>query len=152
MIKVSFATVAAGMLLAVPGVAFAQSDQPTAGPAATPAPAPASAPAVQLGADGKIVLAEGTPVVDTQGGAVGTLVKIEKGPDGQPSNVVLKTTNSEVMIPAASLARTEKHALIAMTAAQIDAAAAAARGNQPSSQAPAGGQSSSEPAATNPAS
>src|SRR3546814_8284523 len=69
---------------------------------------------------------EGTPVVDTQGAAVGTLTKVETDAAGQPTNVVLKTTKSEVLIPASSLARTEKNALIAMTAAPIDAAAAAA--------------------------
>jgi len=100
--------------------------------AATPAPGAAPAGTVQLGPDGKIMLAEGTEVFDTQGGRVGTLTRVDKGPDGQPTNVVLKTDKSEVMIPATSLARTEKNALIAMTAAQIDAAAAAA-------SAPAGG-------------
>src|SRR3546814_8071842 len=58
---------------------------------------------------------EGTPVVDTQGAAVGTLTKVETDAAGQPTNVVLKTTKSEVLIPASSLALTEKNALIAMT-------------------------------------
>lgn len=108
----------------LPGIATAQTEQNTAAAATTAASPAAAAP--KLGADGKIILAEGTEVLDTQGGKVGTLTKVEKGADGQPTNVILKTEKSEVLIPASSLARTEKNALIAMTAAQIDQAAAAA--------------------------
>lgn len=122
---------AGAAMLTFPAAAIAQEAQPaptttTNTPAGASAAATAAAPAAQLGADGKVVLAEGTPVVDTQGAAVGTLTKVETDAAGQPTNVVLKTTKSEVLIPASSLARTEKNALIAMTAAQIDAAAAAA--------------------------
>lgn len=93
------------------------------------APAAEAAPAAagpQLDAEGKVILAEGLEVLDTQGDKVGVLTKVETDASGQTTNVILKTENSEVLIPASSLARTETNALIAMTAAQIDAAAAAA--------------------------
>lgn len=115
-----------------PAAAFAQAatTAPTPAPAtAQAAPGGAQPGAAQLGADGKVVLAPGTEVFDTQGGRVGQLTKV----DG--ANVVLKTDKSEVLIPASSLARTEKNVLIAMTAAQIDAAAAAAQGGQAPAQA-----------------
>lgn len=108
----------AALSLIMPGMAAASTEQ-----ASTAAATTATS---KIGADGKIILGEGTEVFDTQGGKVGTLTKVEKGADGQPTNVILKTEKSEVLIPASSLARTEKNALIAMTAAQIDAAAAAA--------------------------
>src|SRR3546814_14003225 len=98
---------------------------------------------------------EGTPVVDTQGAAVGTLTKVETDAAGQPTNVVLKTTKIEVLIPASSIARTDKHALIAMNAAQIDSAAAAAGPSQapaatptPQTGAPTGAEHDASPAAT----
>lgn len=123
----------ASLSLGIPGLALAGTSQ-TAQPGAA-ATTPAATTNVQLAADGKVTLAAGTEVYDTQGGKVGTLTKVENDAAGQPANVILKTANSEVLIPASSLARTEKHALIAMTAAQIDAAAAAAA-NTGQAQAP----------------
>src|SRR3546814_8257953 len=73
---------AGAAMLTLPAAAIAQEAQPaptttTNTPAGASAAATAAAPAAQLGADGKVVLAEGTPVVDTQGAAVGTLTKVE---------------------------------------------------------------------------
>lgn len=130
-----FPYIVVGVMMLTPTLAFAQAAAPAGATAAT-----AQSGGAQLGADGKITLAVGTEVLDTQGGKVGTLTKVERDASGQPTNVVLKTGKSEVLIPASSLARTEKNALIAMTAAQIDAAAAAAAGGGAggSAQAPAG--------------
>ncbi len=121
--RINYFITAAVISLVAPGVALAQTGQP-APTQAGPATASAPAAGVKLGADGKVELAPGTEVFDTQGGKVGTLTKV----DG--SNVVLKTAKSEVLIPASSLARTEKSVLIAMTATQIDEAAAAASAKQ----------------------
>lgn len=142
--KPPFIVAASIIGLSFSGIAFAQSATPAASNAA-PAAAAATA-GVQKDAEGKIVLTAGTQVFDTQGGKVGTLTKVDKGPDGKPTNVVLKTGKSEVMIPASSLARTDKNALIAMTEAQIDAAAAAAGASQPAGG--AGAQASSPEAAS----
>lgn len=132
------AGIAGAVLLSVPGMALAQAGTAPADVAAPTTGQPATGATAPVGADGKIALAPGVEVFDTQGGKVGTLTKVEG------ANVVLKTTKSEVMIPASSLARTEKHALIAMTAAQIDAAAAAQSGA--AAGAPTGGQAAADPA------
>lgn len=125
MLRMNYISAACVMTTLVPAAAFAQSaNTSAAASAAAAAPAAQTAPAAKLGADGKVVLAPGIEVYDTQGGRVGQLTKVEG------NNVVLKTNKNEVLIPASSLARTEKNALIAMTAAQIDAAAAAAKGGQ----------------------
>ena len=129
MLRMNYISAACVMTMLVPAAAFAQSANTGVAASTTTAAAPAAqtAPATgaaKLDADGKVVLAPGTEVYDTQGGRVGQLTKVEG------NNVVLKTAKNEVLIPASSLARTEKNALIAMTAAQIDAAAAAAKGGQ----------------------
>src|SRR3546814_20563355 len=112
-------------MLTLPAAAIAQEAQPaptttTNTPAGASAAATAAAPAAQLGAEGQVVLAEGTPVVDTQGAAVGTLTQVETDPAGQPTNVVLKTTTSELLLPASSPARTAQNALTALPASKID--------------------------------
>src|SRR3546814_15582801 len=87
---------AGAAMLTLPAAAIAQEAQPaptttTNTPAGASAAATAAAPAAQLGADGKVVLAEGTPVVDTQGEAIGPLTKVETDAAGPPTTAVLKT-------------------------------------------------------------
>lgn len=60
--------------------------------------------------------AAGTQVVDTSGGAVGTVVRV----DGE--NVVIKTDKHEVALPKTSFTAHEGKLLFGMTQAQLDAA------------------------------
>jgi|GEM_PF-1034269 len=107
--------VGAGAL--IPAMALAQAAPagapPAAGqPAATAPAAGASAPAGTLAA--------GAKVLDTSGGTVGTIDSI----DGDYA--VLATSKSKVRLPKTSFAMGPNGPVIAMTAAQIDAAAAQA--------------------------
>ena len=60
--------------------------------------------------------AAGTQVVDTSGGAVGTVVRV----DGE--NVVIKTDKHEVALPKSSFTAHEGKLLFGMTQAQLNAA------------------------------
>lgn len=104
----------------IPAVALAQAAAPTSAPpaagAATTSPAAAAAPAASSAA----TLAAGAKVVDTSGGPVGSIDSI----DGDYA--VLATTKSKVRLPKTSFAMGPNGPVIAMTAAQIDAAAAQA--------------------------
>ena len=62
------------------------------------------------------VAALGKPVKDTQGGAVGTIVRI----DGD--FLILKTDKHEVRLPSSSFTPVDDGLLIAMTQAQVNAA------------------------------
>ncbi|MDH7637826.1 hypothetical protein [Sphingomonas oryzagri] len=101
----------------IPAVALAQAAPTSAPPAAGAATtAPAAAPA----ATAPTALAAGAKVVDTSGGPVGTIDSI----DGDYA--VLATTKSKVRLPKTSFAMGPNGPVIAMTADQIDAAAAQA--------------------------
>lgn len=101
----------AGTSALMPAVALAQ-----AAPASTPpAGAATTAPAAAASAG---ALSAGAKVVDTSGGPVGTIESI----DGDYA--VLATTKSKVRLPKTSFAMGPNGPVIAMTAAQVDAAAA----------------------------
>lgn len=103
----------------IPAVALAQATPAAAPPAGTPAAttAPAAgAPAATPSGS----LAAGAKVLDTSGGTVGTIDSI----DGDYA--VLATAKSKVRLPKTSFAMGPNGPVIAMTAAQIDAAAAQA--------------------------
>lgn len=95
----------AAMLLSVPAIALAQSAAPATDPAAA---SPAAA------------LTQGATVLDTSGATVGTVQSISG------DMVVLATAKSKVQLPKSSFAMGPKGPMIAMTAAQIDQAAAQA--------------------------
>ena len=57
----------------------------------------------------------GTPIVDTSGGAVGTVVRV----DG--ANIVIKTDQHEVVLPKTSFTAHEGKLLFGMTQAQLNA-------------------------------
>jgi len=77
-----------------------------------------AAVALALAAPGTPALAQaaGTQVVDTSGGAVGTVVRVDGG------NVVVKTDKHEVALPKSSFTPHEGKLLFGMTQAQLDAA------------------------------
>lgn len=98
----------------VPALAFAQTAAPSTG-ATAPATAPsAAAPSAAT------TLVTGAKVLDTSGGTVGTIESV----DGD--FVVLATAKSKVRLPKTSFAVGPNGPVIAMTAAQIDAAVAQA--------------------------
>lgn len=99
----------------LPSLAFAQTTAPSAGAAAGSTPPAATAPATPPSA-----LETGAKVLDTSGGTVGTIESI----DGD--FVVLATSKSKVRLPKTSFALGPNGPVIAMTAAQIDAAVAQA--------------------------
>lgn len=99
----------------LPSLAFAQTTAPSAGAAAGSTPPAATAPATTPSA-----LETGAKVLDTSGGTVGTIESI----DGD--FVVLATSKSKVRLPKTSFALGPNGPVIAMTAAQIDAAVAQA--------------------------
>lgn len=122
----------AGASMLIPAVALAQA-APAGAPPATSAPATASpaatAPAAgQSGATAPAAgatastsaLAAGAKVLDTSGGTVGTIESVEG------DYAVLATTKNKVRLPKTSFALGPNGPVIAMTAAQIDAAAAQA--------------------------
>ncbi len=104
----------------IPAMALAQAtpaSAPPAGAATESAPAAgAAAPAATLSA--------GATVLDTSGGTVGTIDSL----DGDYA--VLATTKNKVRLPKTSFAMGPNGPVIAMTAAQIDAAAAQAAPQQ----------------------
>lgn len=99
----------------LPSLAFAQTTAPSTGAAAGSTPPAATAPATTPSA-----LETGAKVLDTSGGTVGTIESI----DGD--FVVLATSKSKVRLPKTSFALGPNGPVIAMTAAQIDAAVAQA--------------------------
>jgi preprotein translocase subunit YajC len=112
-----------GASMMMPTMALAQAAPASAPPAGPAANQPAAAtPAT--GAAGAVApsstLAAGAKVVDTSGGPVGTIDSI----DGDFA--VLATAKSKVRLPKTSFAMGPSGPVIAMTAAQIDAAAAQA--------------------------
>lgn len=111
-IKTMMTATAAIAFVAVSSVATAQSaPAPAAGSGpATPATSPAATP----------VLAAGATVYDPQGGTVGTVESL------QGDFVVLATAKSKARLPKSSFATGAKGPVIAMTAAQLDQAAAQA--------------------------
>ena len=76
-----------------------------------------AAAAIALAVPAPAVLAQaaGTQVVDTSGGAVGTVVRV----DG--ANVVIKTDKHEVALPKTSFTAHEGKLLFGMTQAQLNA-------------------------------
>jgi len=104
-----------GSVLAAPTAAFAQTS-PATTTGATP-PQAATAPAA---AASPTTIATGAKVLDTAGGTAGTIESV----DGD--YVVLATTKSKVRLPKTSFAMGPNGPVIAMTASQIDAAAAQA--------------------------
>lgn len=111
--KMLAATAAIG-LLAAPGLVQAQAADPQTAPGQA---APAGAAPAQAGAP---ALAQGSAIFDPQGGSVGKIDSV----DGD--FVVLATAKSKVRLPKSSFAAGAKGPVIAMTAAQIDQAAAQA--------------------------
>lgn len=99
----------------VPALAFAQTTAPSAAAGTAPPAATSSATTPT-----STTLATGAKVLDTSGAAVGTIESI----DGD--FVVLATSKSKVRLPKTSFAMGPNGPVIAMTAAQIDAAVAQA--------------------------
>lgn len=93
---------AAAAALFIPALATAQT---APAPAAGAAPATGAAPAA------------GATVYDTAGGVVGTIEQIT------PQGAVVSTGTNKVTVPLASLGTSPKGPLLAMTKAQLDAAA-----------------------------
>lgn len=90
---------------------------------AAPAFAQAAAPATPPAAAGQATISVGAQVSDTQGGAVGTITKV----DGD--YVILKTDKYDVRLPVASFTPTDKGLLLGMTQAQVNAAVEQAQAN-----------------------
>src|SRR5690606_16685364 len=103
--------------------------------------------AASVDAEGKIVLAAGVEVKDPQGNSVGTITAVEPATDGSGDLATIDTGSYQPMVPVASFARTETHAIIAMTKEQLNQAAAAASAPAPASGASAStGGSTPQPA------
>lgn len=118
MIKASiFAGVAATGLLAASTTAVAQTT-PTQSSPSQGATAAAAAPAGGSG------VTQGATVYDPQGGTVGTVESV------QGEFAVVATSKNKVRLPKTSFAQGEKGPVIAMTAAQLDQAAAQAAPQQ----------------------
>lgn len=122
-------TLLLGVCALLPAAALAQTT-PAANPQATPSQA-ATAPATSGGAAATTSstaapaastasIAAGAKVLDTSGGTAGTIESAEG------DYVVLATTKSKVRLPKSSFAIGPNGPVIAMTATQIDAAAAQA--------------------------
>lgn len=109
-ISTILAATSAFALVAASGTALAQT-------AATATQGSATATATATAAP---TLAQGTTVYDTQGGTVGTVESL------QGEFVVLATAKSKARLPKSSFATGTKGPVIAMTAAQLDQAAAQA--------------------------
>ncbi len=99
----------------VPALAFAQTTAPSAAAGTAPPAATASATTPT-----STTLGTGAKVLDTSGGTVGTIESV----DGD--FVVLATSKSKVRLPKTSFAMGPNGPVIAMTAAQVDAAVAQA--------------------------
>ena len=136
--KMLLTTMASAAALAVPlGAASAQTDtgaglsaevQSTVDAAADPAaspPAEAGAQAQVPAGDTKVVAATeadvkaGNAVHDTSGASVGTIESVSA------SGAVISTGKSRIQVPLASLGKNDKGLVIAMSKAELDAAAAA---------------------------
>jgi len=102
-------TAPASPAAATPAASAPTSSTPAAGSTAAPAAAPSTAS-----------ITAGTKVLDTAGNTAGTIESV----DGD--YVVLATAKSKVRLPKTSFAMAASGPVIAMTAAQIDAAAAQA--------------------------
>jgi preprotein translocase subunit YajC len=118
--NITRASLMLGMSTLLPAVALAQTApaataSPPAASSAATAPSSTAAPATSTAA-----ITAGTPVLDTAGGTAGTIESV----DGD--YVVLATTKSKVRLPKTSFAMGPNGPVIAMTASQIDAAAAQA--------------------------
>ncbi len=107
----TFTPFAAAALMLVAAPAFAQSAPAAGAPAATTAAAASTATAP----------APGQTVYDTAGGVVGTIDKIEG------TAAVIATGTNNVGLPLTSFAMGPNGPVIAMTKAQVDAAAAGAK-------------------------
>ena len=94
---------------------LAAAAQTAPAPAAAPAPAPAAGATTAPTAGAAV--AAGAVVYDTQGGTVGTVASI----DG--ANAVVDTGTVKAAIPLASLGTSPKGVTLAMTKAQLEAAA-----------------------------
>lgn len=97
----------------MPAMALAQTAPADSAPASSPSAAAAPSTSVTT-------LAAGATVSDTSGGTVGSIESV----DGD--YVILATSKSKVRLPKSSFALAPTGPIIAMTAAQIDAAAAQA--------------------------
>ncbi|WP_439547018.1 hypothetical protein [Sandarakinorhabdus sp.] len=82
------------------------------------------AAAMLLAAPALAAITVGSTVKDTSGGVVGTVASVADG------NVVVDTGSNKVTIPEASFGTTPEGPLLAMTKAQLDAAAEAAVADQ----------------------
>jgi preprotein translocase subunit YajC len=100
----------------VPALAFAQ----TSAPSAAAGTAPTAATTASAATTTSTTLGAGAKVLDTSGGTVGTIESV----DGD--FVVLATSKSKVRLPKTSFAMGPNGPVIAMTAAQVDAAVAQA--------------------------
>lgn len=109
---------AALTLTATPAFAFQSAMPAQSAPAANPAPAGSAPAAATPSAAPKVT--PGTTVYDTKGGTVGTI----DSADGQYA--VVATPSNKVKLPLSSFAAGEKGPMIAMTQAELDAAAAGA--------------------------
>lgn len=118
---------------------------PAATAPAAAAPAAAAPVAGAVDAEGKVVLAAGVAVKDPQGGAVGTITAVEPATDGSGNLATIDTGSYKPLVPVASFARTETHAVIAMTREQLNQAAAAAEASTPASGASASAAGSTSP-------
>lgn len=127
--KLTKCLLAGSAVLLVPAVAAsaqAPASTPAAAdaagnPATTPAATPAAnTPAATTTASAAGGVAVGATVKDTQGGTVGTIESV----DGQYA--VLATTKNKVRLPLSSFGKGADGPILAMTQAQVDAAAASA--------------------------
>jgi len=112
-----------GACALLPAAAFAQSSPPANGattPAAAATDSTATTSAATAPATSTASIVAGSKVLDTAGGTAGTIESV----DGD--YVVLATAKSKVRLPKTSFAMGPNGPVIAMTAAQIDTAAAQA--------------------------
>lgn len=100
-----------------PTTSTANAPTTAAAPAATAA-SPATSTSQTAAASGTVAV--GSTVKDTSGGTVGTIESV----DGQYA--VLATTKSKVRLPLSSFGKGTDGPILAMTQAQVDAAAASA--------------------------
>jgi hypothetical protein len=131
--KLTTFLLAGAAVIAVPAIAAPQASAPAntsaAAPAATDAAGnPATSPAATSAANSPASttasasggVTAGATVKDTSGGTVGTIESV----DGQYA--VLATTKNKVRLPVTSFGKGADGPILAMTQAQVDAAAASA--------------------------
>lgn len=121
---------AGAALVVLPATAALAQMQPATGatgaqpgmtqPGATTAPATGTAGAGGAAASGAAAVTAGAQVVDTSGGAVGSIESVSNGV------AVLSTGTNKVSVPASSFAQGQGKLVIAMTKADIDAKASQA--------------------------